>query len=262
MSSSTDQQGPLVTPPQDTSSRPSGALASKIIALAGTPDDASTIDIELAAIAQLAADTLGPVSYASVTAIRDAGHTTVAATSELAHAVDQAQYTDNSGPCLQALTDGTPVRVDDIDATMTWPGFRAAAAKLGLHASLSVPLFAGSGTTVAVLNLYGHDPVTMIALSGHVWTIYDSDPAAGPTRDMPLAGNGEEDLVAGLTAAFEVRALIQRAIGVVIAERVCSAEDAYLQLQLQAAETGSTLTEIATSLLQTDRRRGHTEPGA
>ena len=136
--------------PHNPTSRLPGALASAIIALAGTPDNASRIDTQLAVIAQLAADALDPVDYASVTAVRDTRHTTVAATSDLARAVDRAQYTDDSGPCLQALTGGTPVRVDHIDATMTWPGFRAAAAELGLDASLSVPLFAGSGVTIAV----------------------------------------------------------------------------------------------------------------
>ena len=117
-----DQQGqhPVNTPPRpphDPSPRPLGPLATRIMALADTPDDACDIDTRLAAIAQAAADTLTPVSYASITAVRDGGNTTVAATSELATAVDTAQYADDSGPCLDALHDGTPVGVDDIPAT-------------------------------------------------------------------------------------------------------------------------------------------------
>ena len=66
--------------------------------------------------------------------------------------------------------------MDHIDTTMAWPGFRQAAARMGLHASLSVPLFAGSGATIAVLNLYGHDPVTLVPLSA------GSGPSSMPTR--------------------------------------------------------------------------------
>ncbi len=119
-------------------------MATCIVALADTPDDASDVDARLAAIAQLAADILIPVSYASITAVRDGANTTVAATSELATAVDKAQYADDTGPCLDALHDGTSVGVDDIPATMTWPGFREAATGMGLHASLSIPLFAAA----------------------------------------------------------------------------------------------------------------------
>jgi len=92
---------------------PRGPLARSIVTLAGTPDDASDIDTHLATIARLAASTLPPVSYASVTAVRDSAYITVAASSELAVAVDQAQYAEGSGPCLDALHDGAPVGVDD-----------------------------------------------------------------------------------------------------------------------------------------------------
>ena len=235
-------------PPRETSSRPLGPLATRIVALADTPDDASDIDTRLAAIAQAAADTLTPVSYASITAVRDGANTTVAATSELATAVDQAQYADDRGPCLDALHDGTSVGVDDITTTMTWPGFRQAATAMGLHASLSIPLFAGSGAPIAALNLYSHDLLAMAPLNASVWTVYNTDPTLHPRPDKLLVGTGGEDLVAGLIEAFEVRALIQRAIGVVMAGEHCSAEDAYLTLRLRAAEAGTSLTGIATAL--------------
>ena len=248
-----DQQGqqPVSTPPRpphDTSQRPLGLLASRIVALADTPDDVSDIDTRLAAIAQAAADTVTPVSYASITAVRDGSPTTVAATSELATAVDQVQYADDSGPCLAALQDGTPVGVDDIPATMTWPGFRDAAVRMGLHASLSIPLFAGSGAPIAALNLYSHDLLAMAPLNAWVWRVYTTDQAADPQTDTLLVDTGGADLVAGLIAAFEVRAEIQRAIGVVMASEHCSAEDAYLTLRLRAAQAGTSLTGIATAL--------------
>jgi len=226
-----------------------GPLASAIVTLSGTPDDASDIDAQLAAIAQLAVDALAPVSYASITAMRGGSHTTVAASSELAVAVDEAQYAEQGGPCLSSLADGAPVRVDDIGATIKWPGFRAAAARMGLNASLSIPLFGGSGATIAVLNLYGHDPLTMIPLSAWVWSVYQADPMAVPERDLPPLDSAGDDLIAGVTEAFEVRALIQRAIGTVMAGRGCSAEDAYRTLRVRAAGAGMSLTETARAAL-------------
>ena len=68
-------------------------------------------------------------------------------------------------------------------------------------------------------------------------------------RDTPPSvGRVHEDLVAGLIQAFEVRDVIQRAIGVVMTGEQCSAEDAYLTLRVRAAGAGTSLTNIAIAL--------------
>jgi hypothetical protein len=127
-------------------------LTGCLSALAGTPDDASWIPSQLATIAHSSADLIAPVAYASVTAYRDDAVTTVAISSEIALVVDQAQYADEAGPCLDALDSASPVAVPDVAATMRWPGFRDSAYRLGITASLSIPLFAGRGTAMAALN--------------------------------------------------------------------------------------------------------------
>src|SRR5687768_15774405 len=70
----------------------SDSLAGILVALASTADDASIVEVHLDRVARLAADTLTAVDYASITAGRGPGYTTVAASSDLALAVDQAQY--------------------------------------------------------------------------------------------------------------------------------------------------------------------------
>jgi hypothetical protein len=117
----------MVTPPQDPATQaypPQGPLAATLSTLAGTPDDASQIDAILGEIARLAADVIEPVSYGSITAFRAGAPTTVAASSQLALAVDLAQYADGTGPCVDALSEGRPVDVADAAAVMAWPGFR------------------------------------------------------------------------------------------------------------------------------------------
>jgi hypothetical protein len=226
-----------------------GPLAQSLIALAGIPDDASTVDEQLVLIARLAADRIAAVDYASVTAVREDAYTTVAASSELAVAVDEAQYAEQAGPCLEPLHTGTPAPVPDITATMAWPGFRDQAFKIGLRASVSVPLFAGSGEPVAVLNLYAHDAAAMAPLTEAVWKVYQPHPA---TRGGELADldPGAAELMAGLAEAFAVRATIQQAVGVIMARQGVGAFDAYLGLRARAAETGSSLTTTAAALIQ------------
>jgi hypothetical protein len=227
-----------------------GPLAEAIVALAGTPDDVPSIDVRLKTIVQLAADRVAAADYASVTARRSRVFTTVAASSDLAEAVDRAQYADQDGPCLQSLVTDTPVTVPDVTKTMTWPGFRRAAAAMGLHASVSIPLFAGSGAAIAALNLYGRDTAAMAPLIAAVWAVYDPDrPPPADHDDLPPLDPGGEELIAGFAEAMTVRSTIQLALGVIMGRGYLTAGDAYLQLRLQAADTGVSLLIAATTVI-------------
>src|SRR3954466_4294887 len=80
----------------------SDRLADDLLWLAESPDDDAVVDVLLERIAVAAADVLPGVVYASITAWRGAGYTTVAASSDLARAVDDAQHAESAGPCVQA----------------------------------------------------------------------------------------------------------------------------------------------------------------
>ena len=225
-------------------------LADAMVRLAGTPDDASTVDEQLVTIARLVADRVAAVSYASVTALRNEKYTTVAASSDLARAVDEAQYATGAGPCVDAMDDDTPVTVPDIEATMAWPDFRSRAHELGLRASVSIPLFGGRGATIAVLNLFGHDPVAIAPLIVGVWSVYDpARPMPGDVAGLPPLDPGAAELIEGFAEALAVRATIQLAIGVVMTRRRCTAADGYAILRTLAAAAGATLVAVATALV-------------
>jgi hypothetical protein len=225
-------------------------LRDRLIVLAGTPDGDHAVPRDLIAIAQLAADRIAAVDYASVTGQQGDGYTTVAASAELARAVDQAQYADG-GPCVEALDSGDPTVVEDISAVMRWPGFRETAIGIGLRASLSIPLFAGRGTPIAALNLYGRDSEAMRRLSAAVLSVYDPARVAWDARDDLDRGAG--GLIAGLNGAFAVRAVVQQAIGVVMAITADDPAAAYASLCLRATESGVTLTQAATQVVSGQR---------
>lgn len=232
-----------------TSTQPStGDLRAVLVQLAGTPDESDAVPVILATIAQLVTDQIAAVSYASVTTHRPGGYTTVAASSALARAVDEAQYADGSGPCLDALDGGYPKEVPDMAATMAWPGFRDAATRLGLEASLSIPLFAGRGTTIAALNLYGHDKSAIGPLTLSVGAVYGVPPHGRPARHTDPCP-GERSLVAGLTGAFAVRAVIRQAIGMVMSRIGSGADQAYGALVLEAAEAEVALVQFASRII-------------
>ena len=234
-----------------------GPLTDSIRALAQTPDDASDIDQHLTRIAQLAADRVAAVSYASVTALRHGAPTTVAASSQIATAVDEAQYAEQAGPCLNALY-GTPTAVQDIDATMTWPGFRTAALAMGLRASISLPLIGGSGKPVAALNLYGHDTAAITAVTAAAYFVLDPEPTDEPR--MASLDPGGRELVAGFAEAVAVRDIVAQAIAIIAAQRNCGTEQAYLHLRIQAASTGACLTSTAHAVIAGNHNVAVAEP--
>jgi hypothetical protein len=234
---------PSASPPRHP--RPDRTLTDDLIGLAGTPDDESGVTALLHSIAQFSVDLLPPVDYASVTMQEKGSYATVAMSSEVALAVDEAQYADQAGPCLDTLHLSEPTAVPQIDTTVKWPNFRAAAHRLGLRASLSIPLFAGRGTTIAALNLYGHDTTTMAPLCAAVLATYDSDAA----KSFESLGPGPLQLVDGLLGAFAVRTRIQQALGVMMATESTNADFAYAVLRSRAAATALSLTAAADSVL-------------
>jgi hypothetical protein len=240
---------PSTSPPRP---GPSGrGLTDDLITLAGTPDDDSTVPLLLNSITQFAADLLPPVSYASMTVRDKDAYATVAMSSEVALAVDEAQYADEVGPCLDALRTADPMALPQIDTTVKWPRFREAAHRLGLRASLSIPLFAGRGIPIAALNLYSRDTATMAPLCTAVLAAFESSGEHdAETRPDGLGpGPGPRQMVNGLIGAFEVRARIQRALGMIMAEEQTNVDFAYVILRSRAAAIALSLTAAAGSVL-------------
>jgi ANTAR domain len=133
---------------------------------------------------------------------------------------------------------------------MRWLGFREQASALGLRASVSIPVFAGNGAPVAVLNLYSHDQAAMAPVVDAIWNVFHPDSKPDGEEPEPALEPGAAELVAGLSQASAVHATIQQAVGVIMAQQGVSALDAYLTLRDRAAETNVALTTAATALLR------------
>jgi hypothetical protein len=238
-----------VVTPSTSPDRSARRLTDDLIELAATPDDGSSMSVLLRSITRSAADLLTPVAYASMTVHDNDSYTTVAVSNDLALAVDEAQYADDDGPCLTSLRTAEPTVVPEIDATIRWPGFRTEAFRLGLRASLSIPLFAGRGTAVAALNLYSHHTGPMSPLSATVLAVYEGSgvDTADPIRDGLDAGSLQ--LVDGLIGAFGVRTRIQQALGMIMSIERTNADLAYAILRSRAAEATMPLTAVADSVL-------------
>ncbi|MET0416993.1 MAG: GAF domain-containing protein [Actinoplanes sp.] len=230
-----------------------GGLADAMVTLAGSPDHSPRVDTLLGIIARLTVDLIAPARFASITALRGETFTTVAVNDDLIKAVDEAQYVDNAGPCLEALVSGAPVGVPAIDTTVQWPSFHETAPRLGLHASASVPLFAGRGEPIAALNVYSPDRFAMEPLIAGIRAVHGhpSEPIRYEEH-LAMLDPGGRELITGYAEALSIRATIRLALEMIKAGHRCSATDAYLSLCLRAGDAGTNLAEAAATLIRED----------
>ena len=97
----------------------------------------------------------------SVTRFDGVRYGTPVASTELALALDGAQYAASEGPCLAAARDHRPQRVDELDRDGTFPALAAAARQHGVRSSLSLPVTGATQPTA--LNLYSGEPGAFVA---------------------------------------------------------------------------------------------------
>lgn len=111
----------------------------------------------LTAVAELAVETIPGCDSASITVIHDGNPTTVAYSDERALAVDETQYSDGHGPCLQAARTDEVVEVADLLTSAVHEPWRRVALDAGITATLSLPI-ASEANIVAALNLHTSQP--------------------------------------------------------------------------------------------------------
>lgn len=201
----------------------------------------------LARVAQLAKSTIDGVAEASVTLLTgDDAHTSTF-TGDLALALDEFQYRDERGPCLDAAGSATTVSIPDTSHDQRWPAFAKRARDAGVRSSLAVGLPVQEEVTGA-LNLYGVTENT-----------FDDDAIMVAERfagyaAVALANARSYDATATLARqmreAMEHRAVIEQAKGIVMAQRRCTADEAFATLSRISQDSNRKLRDVAAALVR------------
>jgi hypothetical protein len=100
----------------------------------------------------LGRDVAPGVTGCSLTELDGAHYRTPAASTDVAFELDQAQYADSAGPCVNAARDRQLYYLADLASEPRFPRFTAAALRAGVRSSLSVPVPARHRPTA--LNVY------------------------------------------------------------------------------------------------------------
>jgi GAF domain-containing protein len=225
---------------------PSPVAASAYARLASIVLSGQPLGAVLAQVAVLARDLVPDIDEVSVTLIDHGRARSIAFSGPLAAALDERQYTDGYGPCMDAAVSGQTIEVKDTSADTLYPEFAATAARSGVRHSLSIGLQVVVQGTTGALNLYGKgDPLGAGA----------RDAAAGFAAYAAVAvANaavyaGALDEADQLRAAMASRASIEQAKGIIIATRRCTPDEAFDLLRDTSNRHNRKLRDIAQALV-------------
>jgi len=176
---------------------------------------------------------------------------TVACSDPLAAQVDEVQYALDDGPCLRAMRDGHVVRIEDTADKARWPEFEARAAARGIRSCLALPLRSGppnsDGPTVGALNLYARTASAFGAAEARRAENFAQNASGALTLAMRMASHAA--LIEQLRSSLVSRAVIDQALGIIMARERCGQDRAFAILRTASQHSNVKLRDIATAIV-------------
>jgi GAF domain-containing protein len=228
--------------------------------LAGLLLSTESFEELLQGVAELSVRVIEPVATCGITLAQDDRVITVASADALARQLDEQQYEHETGPCLQALYSGEVVEAADLAVEDRWEVYPTIAMAHGILGILSTPLMV-DGKPVGVLNLYAPTPRSFSAQDRQLAGLLAGQAAIAITA--ALRHYDEVTLSDHLRIALSSRSVIDQAIGIVMAQRRCSPEEAFATLRGISQRRNIKLRIIAAELVDaTWRPSPHNPPQA
>ncbi|WP_432907117.1 GAF and ANTAR domain-containing protein [Micromonospora matsumotoense] len=204
------------------------------------------VDEVLQLIADLAQHSLRGVSEVSVTLLRGGVPQSVAVTGDVALLLDEWQYRQGHGPCLDAAITGDTLVVPDTATEERWPAWAARAVDAGVGSTLAsgLPI---QEAVVGALNLYGTTPRAFDAETVELAQTFAAYAAVALANAHLYAGTAA--LAEQMRAAMENRAVIEQAKGIIMGQRRCTADEAFGILARLSQDTHRRLRDVAAALV-------------
>jgi GAF domain-containing protein len=182
----------------------------------------------------------------AITLALDGQPHTVAASDALAARLEEARAADGDGPGLSAARTGQAASITDTADAAQWSGFAARAAAAGIRSVLSVPLTIAARQAGA-LSLYAREP----AAFGDAERRWAQAAAGAVSGVLALAVSHAEqaDLAAQLRTTLATRAVIDQALGIIMAEQRCSTAQAFDILRRASQNRNIKLRDIAARIV-------------
>lgn len=180
--------------------------------------------------------------------LRTDGDTAAAEASDaLASRAADLQATLGEGPSVDALRSHGPVLSEDLSVDKRWPELAAAAAGLGVGATVAVPLLDNSHQLGALTVYLGHpqpiDGATLATITrvAHVLT--------GIILSLPVEPGADNGLARAVSMAAVQQGRVHQAAGIISVDESCSIDDALVRLRAYAYAHELLLTDVATAVI-------------
>jgi hypothetical protein len=219
-----------------------GALNELVGLMLATP----TVERLLDDLARLAGKVIIPPAACGITLRRDHEPVTVASSEPLAALVDEEQYGQGDGPCLQSLRTGEAVIVSDTVTESRWGDYPARALEHGVRSSLSLPLVV-NGDHRGALNLYATRRDAFGAPERARAEVFSGQAAAALTVVTRQAQ--QTQLTTQLREALSSRSVIDQAIGILMVQLRCDAGQAFAELRSRSQHENRKLRDVAIELV-------------
>ena len=211
-------------------------------AVLGQDDLQSTLD----EITRLAVATLPACDGASLTTFEDGRPGVSAADDEWARSLDELQFEEREGPCMDAARTGNVFRVRDLTEENRWPFYAPRAVELGARSMVSLPM-TSEGRLVGALNVYSRQPQRFSSEDVSLAELMAAQ--AGVAMQVAASFFRHRDLAAQMQEALVSRARIEQAKGVLMASRGCTEDEAFRLLVELSQNSNTKLREVAESLV-------------
>jgi hypothetical protein len=194
----------------------------------------------------LAVSSIDGCDAAGVFLVRDGRVTTAASTDPIVVVLDELQFANDEGPCLDAVADGGSTYAADLADDSRWPQFGPAAAHAGIRSALAFRL---SERPISALNLYARMPAAFGATDRAKGLIFAT--LAGIALDAAGDRADDEDRVANLHEALITRELIGQAQGILIERERITGDQAFDVLRRASQHLNIKVREVAKTLIET-----------
>jgi GAF domain-containing protein len=221
-------------------------LTDALVRLGTIRHDETDLHTILARIAEVAKESLAGTADVSVTLVHGAEARTAAYTGELALRLDQWQYEQGRGPCLDAATTGTTMVVHDMATESRWPEWARRAYAAGAASSISIGLPIQEAV-VGALNVYGDRARAFenVTTAAQTFAGY----AAIALANAHLY-ESTSTLAQQMQTAMQSRAVIEQAKGIIMGQRRCGAEEAFTILAKISQNSNRKLRDVAEALVR------------
>lgn len=206
-------------------------------------DIASTLD----EVCRIAVRAVPGTEAASITTFADGRPVAAAASDEWARGLDETQYEEHEGPCLDCTKTGLVFRVRDLAEDVRWPSYAPRAVERGARSVLSLPM-ASEGKVTGALNLYSRGPDAFSSEAVSMGEVVAAH--AGLASQVAAAFFHHRDLAGQLREAMESRAQIEQAKGVLMGARRISADDAFSLLVELSQRSQRKLRDVARAVVE------------